>query len=142
MTRALLLLLGVAALSGRLPATAQSTYVAASKSGIDTIAQLAGVPAQARLQSNPFESDPTAALAGRKLFDRHCAQCHGNDATGSKKAPSLRGEQAQNAAPGTLFWVLTNGRVRKGMPIWSKLPEAQRWQIVTYLKSLNAMASR
>ena len=38
----------------------------------------------------------------------------------------------QQATPGTLFWILTNGVVRRGMPVWSKLPEPQRWQIVTY----------
>jgi hypothetical protein len=26
--------------------------------------------------------------------------------------------------------------VRKGMPVWSKLPEPQRWQLVTYIQSL------
>jgi mono/diheme cytochrome c family protein len=31
---------------------------------------------------------------------------------------------------------MTNGAVRSGMPVWSKLPEPQRWQIVTYVKSL------
>jgi hypothetical protein len=35
-----------------------------------------------------------------------------------------------------LFWVLTNGVVMRGMPVWSKLPEPERWQIVTFLKSL------
>jgi hypothetical protein len=35
-----------------------------------------------------------------------------------------------------LFWILTNGVVRQGMPVWSKLPEPQRWQIVTFVKSL------
>jgi hypothetical protein len=42
------------------------------------------------------------------------------------------------ATPGEIFWVVTNGVVRHGMPSWSKLPEAQRWQIVTFLQSLNA----
>jgi len=36
----------------------------------------------------------------------------------------------------TLFWVLTNGVVRRGMPAWSKPPEPQRWQLVAYIKSL------
>jgi mono/diheme cytochrome c family protein len=46
----------------------------------------------------------------------------------------------QQATPGTLFWILTNGVVRRGMPVWSKLPEPQRWQIVSYLKSLTPAA--
>jgi mono/diheme cytochrome c family protein len=53
-----------------------------------------------------------------------------------RKGPSLLADEVQRSTPGTLFWILTNGVVRRGMPVWSKLPEPQRWQIVTYLKSL------
>jgi len=35
-----------------------------------------------------------------------------------------------------LFWILNNGVVRRGMPVWSKLREPERWQIVTFLQSL------
>ncbi len=59
-----------------------------------------------------------------------------HQAEGGRRAPSLRAEEVQRATPGTLFWILTNGVVRRGMPVWSKLPEPQRWQIVTYVKSL------
>jgi hypothetical protein len=38
--------------------------------------------------------------------------------------------------PGALFWLLTNGVVRRGMPVWSKLPEPQRWQLVSFIESL------
>ena len=93
-------------------------------------------PENARLKLNPFENDPDAALAGGKLFQRNCAQCHGLKGEGGKRAPSLLREEVQQATPGTLFWVLTNGVVWHGMPVWSKLPEPQRWQIVRFLKSL------
>jgi mono/diheme cytochrome c family protein len=53
--------------------------------------------------------------------------------------PSLRADPVRQATPGTLFWILTNGVVRRGMPVWSKLPEPQRWQLVSYVKSLNAV---
>lgn len=99
-------------------------------------AEFARVPEKARSRSNPLAEDPDASVAGRKLFEQHCAECHGNTAEGGRKAPNLRTEEVQEATPGTLFWILTNGVVRRGMPVWSKLPEPQRWQIVTYLKSL------
>jgi hypothetical protein len=35
-----------------------------------------------------------------------------------------------------LQWLLTNGSMKNGMPSWSRLPEPQRWQIITFLKSL------
>ena len=100
-------------------------------------AELAKVPTKAAAKRNPFESDPEAPVAGAKLFARHCAECHGETANGAKKGPSLRAPEVQQATPGTLFWLLTNGVVRKGMPVWSKLPDSQRWQLVTYIKSLS-----
>jgi cytochrome c len=99
-------------------------------------AEFAKVPNKARTRHNPLEADPEAVAAGKKLFQQHCAECHGTTAEGGKKAPNLRGEEVQQATPGTLFWILTNGVVRRGMPVWSKLPEPERWQIVTFIKSL------
>ena len=80
--------------------------------------------------------DQLDALAGgAKLFALHCAECHGEMAEGGKKAPSLMADEIQQSTPGTLFWLLSNGVVRRGMPVWSKLPEPQRWQLVRFLKS-------
>jgi mono/diheme cytochrome c family protein len=99
-------------------------------------AELGKVPAKDAAKHNPLEKDPNAIAAGEKIFGLHCAECHGASADGGHKGPSLRAEQVQQATPGALFWVLTNGEVRHGMPVWSKLPEPQRWQIVSYVKSL------
>ena len=102
-------------------------------------AELSKVPPKAAVRRNPLESDPESVAAGAKLFEQHCSECHGANAGGGKKGPSLRVEQVQQATPGTLFWLLTNGVVRKGMPVWSRLPEPQRWQLVTYVKSLGGL---
>jgi mono/diheme cytochrome c family protein len=104
-------------------------------------AEFAKVPETARSRLNPLVNDPDAPVAGRKLFEQHCAECHGDTAEGGRRAPSLRVEEVQQASPGTLFWSLTNGVVRRGMPVWSKLPEPQRWQIVTFVKSLTPSAA-
>jgi mono/diheme cytochrome c family protein len=99
-------------------------------------AELSKAPPKARAKRNPFEHDPDAVAAGKLLFQQHCAECHGPSADGSRKGPSLLVEQVQSAEPGAVFWVLTNGAVWRGMPVWSKLPEVQRWQLVSYIKSL------
>lgn len=101
-------------------------------------AELAKAPAKAANRRNPLEHDPNATRAGAKLFHQHCAECHGERALGGRKGPTLWADEVQHASPGALFWVLTNGVVRQGMPVWSKLPEAQRWQLVSYIKSLSA----
>ncbi|MGI8961266.1 MAG: c-type cytochrome [Bryobacteraceae bacterium] len=85
---------------------------------------------------NPYEGDRVAARAGRKLFERECAACHGKDAHGSGKVPPLILPHVYRAAPGALFWVLRNGSLKRGMPSYAHLPEQQRWQIISYLKSL------
>jgi len=93
-------------------------------------------PEKLRTRSNPLANDPESPTAGRILFERHCTECHGNAAEGGLHGPNLRASEVQNAPPGAIFWILTNGIVRHGMPVWSKLPEPQRWQLVSYIKSL------
>lgn len=107
----------------------------------DMYAALAAAPEKARERKNPFAGDPEAVAVGGKLFAQHCAECHGAKAGGTRRGVSLLREEVQQATPGTLFWILTNGVVRRGMPVWSKLPEPERWQIVTFLRSLNLQSS-
>ncbi len=89
-----------------------------------------------RAKVNPYANQPAAIAAGRRLFADHCAQCHGADALGRKKRPSLRTAEVQQAADGEIFWLLRNGALRQGMPSWSSLPEPSRWQLIAYIKSL------
>ena len=110
-----------------------------TRNGVDQhhdYAELSKAPEKARARLNPLEGDVDGVAAGRKLFEQHCTECHGAKGEGGKKAPSLMAKEVQEASPGTLFWVLTNGVVRRGMPVWSKLPEAQRWQLIIYLRTL------
>jgi mono/diheme cytochrome c family protein len=88
-------------------------------------------------QQNPYQDRAAAERAGAKLFLRHCSACHGRDARGIGKAPSLVSDEVRNAEPGELYWVLRNGSLTSGMPSFSKLPEAQRWQIIAWLQRLN-----
>jgi mono/diheme cytochrome c family protein len=104
-------------------------------------APLTNAPGKAVNKRNPLAGDPDAVPAGRKLFEEHCAECHGHAAEGSKRGPSLRVPEVRRATPGALFWILSNGVVRYGMPDWSKLPEPERWQIVTFIKSLASRRS-
>jgi len=124
-------------------ALAASTAVAQSGSGESNkrfSEALALAPERARARQNPMERDPDAVAAGGKLFEQHCAECHGQKANGTRRGPSLLGRAMQQAPPGAIFWVLTNGVVRHGMPVWSKLPEPERWQIVAFLKSFHLPA--
>jgi mono/diheme cytochrome c family protein len=98
--------------------------------------ELEKAPAKYRAKANPLAKDKDSIPAGKILFEEHCAECHGENASGTKKAPSLRAQEVQTAPPGSIFWILSNGIVRKGMPVWSKLPEPQRWQLISFIQSL------
>jgi mono/diheme cytochrome c family protein len=101
-------------------------------------AWLARVPASDHQKINPYKSQPEALAAGRNIFEEHCTKCHGQNAEGVKKHPSLRTARIQQqATEGDLHWLLVNGSMKKGMPSWAKLPDPQLWQLVTYLKSLH-----
>jgi len=99
-------------------------------------AALGKAPKKAVTRHNPLEKDPDSVTAGANLFALRCAECHGESAQGGHRGPSLRADAVRQATSGALFWLLSNGVVREGMPVWSKLPEPQRWQIISYLKSL------
>ncbi len=97
----------------------------------------AAVPARDHARPNPLTGDSGAALAGALLYKNHCQQCHGADAQGDgKKKPTLRSEGVRSATDGDLEWFLRQGDLRHGMPSWSSLPLAQRWEIIDYLRSL------
>ncbi len=100
-------------------------------------AELSKVPPWARSLQNPYAGESEAIAAGRKLYGQHCAPCHGSEARGQDRAPDLHLPEIQNAPAGSLFWILRNGRIRKGMPSWSRLPDQQLWQIVAYLQTLH-----
>ena len=101
-------------------------------------AWLAQVPAKDHEKINPLAADPDAIAAGRNIFEEHCAKCHGANAEGTKKRPSLRSERVQRqATAGDVHWLLVNGNMKRGMPSWAKLPDPQLWQVISYLKSMH-----
>jgi mono/diheme cytochrome c family protein len=95
------------------------------------------VPQTEHQKTNPYRDQPDAIAAGRRVYEDHCKKCHGENAEGTKKRPPLRSDIVQQiATEGDLHWLLVNGYMKKGMPSWSKLPDPQLWQLITYLKSL------
>ncbi len=96
-------------------------------------------PASAKATKNPDGRSPEAATAGAAVYQQKCALCHGPKAQGMANIPSLAKGPTQSVADGELFWFITNGDVPDGMPAWSSLSEKQRWDVVTYLKTINTI---
>ena len=92
-------------------------------------------PRSAASLADPLRGDPAAVAAGRKLFERHCAHCHEPASGTTRRAPTLAAAAMGAVPAGALFWFVTNGDLRAGMPAWSRLPRAQRWQLVAYLRA-------
>jgi mono/diheme cytochrome c family protein len=98
-------------------------------------------PASATQQKNPVAGQHAAVQAGAKLYAADCAGCHGPNGQGIGTFPALAKGPSQTAPDGELFWFITTGAPDKGMPPWGSLSEQQRWQLVTFLKSLKTSAS-
>ncbi|HYL14903.1 MAG TPA: c-type cytochrome [Terriglobales bacterium] len=93
-------------------------------------------PADAAAKQNPLAGNAEAVAGGKKLFLRSCAECHGEDGAGIEDAANLQTPEVQKQTDGTLFWKITNGNVKKGMPPFARLPETQRWQIISFMRTL------
>ena len=105
--------------------------------GAATASRWDKVPAKDHARTNPLAGNAKAAEGGAAIYKDHCAQCHGADAMGDgKKKPALKSDEIKNASDGDLEWFLRQGDLVRGMPSWSNLPQAQRWQLVAYLRSI------
>lgn len=101
------------------------------------IDSLAGIP-------NPTQPDARSLENGHKVYQINCAVCHGDlaDGNGSLKqlnpaygiAPSLILPMTQQRTDGYIFGMMRNGRGL--MPSFNRIPEADRWDVVNYLRGL------
>jgi mono/diheme cytochrome c family protein len=94
-------------------------------------------PPEAAAKSNPEAKNPAAPGIGRRSFMHLCVNCHGEDGSGeSPSAADLRSAGVQSQSDGALFWKITNGNTNNGMPSFAALPETERWDIVSFLRTL------
>ena len=92
---------------------------------------------------NPFPwTDSSAQAAGLSAYKQSCLGCHGISGDNLAAFDFSKADFAQGlkARPDFYFWVLSEGRMDKGMPAFKSLSEQQRWQVLTYLGSLAAAA--
>lgn len=98
---------------------------------------LTKVPKNDHAQRSPIRKNAGAIAQGRSSFRAHCAQCHGENAAGSDRAPALTTARVQHqATEGDLHWLLVNRNKERGMPSWAKLGDLQIWQVIGYVRSL------
>ena len=99
-------------------------------------------PASAKRLKDPYTADQQVLSTGHELFHHYCARCHGENAEGSGNIPSLVDGAMETVSPGEVFWFVTKGSPQNGMPSWAKVPRKERWEMVTYVKSLGSPVTR
>ena len=117
----------VMTLDGAAPAQAQAPWEA---------------PAAEKAKKNPSPSDAKTVEQGKKVAQINCASCHGAMGKGdgvasaglSPKPADWTSKTVQAESDGEIFWKISTGR--GAMPSWKHLPEAERWALVRYIRSL------
>jgi cytochrome c oxidase cbb3-type subunit III len=106
------------------------------------------VPSATAQTQNPLSADPTAAKAGEFEFRINCALCHGLGARGGGRGPDLsRAHKRHGDSDGDLFRNISQGIPGTAMPANGTngqgvgMTDEEIWQIVTYLRSIQAGAS-
>jgi glucose/arabinose dehydrogenase len=113
---------------------------AAALSAEDVNTKFHNAPASVKTGKNPYDGEESR-VAGQKLYARNCLSCHGKQGKGTGNVPSLVAGNLDSVTPGEVFWFITKGSKENGMPSWSSLQVKQRWQLVTYVKSMKASAA-
>jgi mono/diheme cytochrome c family protein len=92
-------------------------------------------PAAAAAMQNPLKDRTELANGGKKVFQKLCASCHVSGTV--QKERNLADQAVQQESDGALFWKISTGNTRSGMPGYGSLPDTQRWQLVLYIRSLD-----
>jgi mono/diheme cytochrome c family protein len=96
------------------------------------------------------------AEKGRALYAQKCAVCHGAEGRGDGPAEFVLFPKPRDLTRGTfkirstptlptdqdLFRVITRGIPGTAMPGWAAFTEADRWDLVAYVKSLSPLFAR
>ncbi len=101
-------------------------------------------PPYAGLKNPSSWSDASVQESGKGIYQRSCLGCHGargdNLAVSDFSAADF--PQSLEGRPDLYFWILSEGRLDKGMPPFkSSLSEEQRWRVLTHLWSLGTVVA-
>jgi alcohol dehydrogenase (cytochrome c) len=92
--------------------------------------------------TNPFAADPSAAIAGKRIFDATCVACHGAGGAGTERAPALdSGRFAHGGEDSEIFQTIQKGVPGTQMPSFAALRVEDLWQLVSYVQSLSRGSS-
>jgi putative heme-binding domain-containing protein len=88
---------------------------------------------------NPHTS-PEDVAAGARIFQAHCAVCHGRDGTGARGSNLTRGEFRHARTDEDLYNIIADGIPGTQMPS-TFFHGTQLWQVVAHVRSLSQRPS-
>ena len=118
-------------------------YLGGDAAGADSTSGKWLCPAQSAAKKNPITSTQDSIAAGQKIYSKTCMTCHGKggDADGPAvielniHPAKLSDPRLATESDGSLFWKITTGK--KPMPAFGRrLSEADRWNLVNYIRTL------
>jgi DMSO reductase family type II enzyme heme b subunit len=101
----------------------------------------------------PVAGQAGDAAAGKAVYERKCAGCHGDKGDGKGPAAELLSPKPRDFTAGLykvrttankvptdqdMFRTITDGMPGTSMPPWAVLPEKDRWNLVAYIKTFAA----
>jgi mono/diheme cytochrome c family protein len=106
---------------------------------------------EAAKQQNPVTADATSIAAGKQIYEKNCANCHGKTGAGDgamgtelnpKPANLVDADWKHGSSDGEIFEVIKDGVKGTGMKSFnSKLTPHQIWDVVNYIRSLGPAKS-
>jgi mono/diheme cytochrome c family protein len=97
---------------------------------------------------NPVAATDASLLAGMKIYQDHCASCHGDPNQRHAvladsfypRAPQFM-EDAPDMPENENFYIIEHGIRLSGMPAWkSSLNDQEIWQVTTFLSHLDKLS--
>jgi cytochrome c oxidase cbb3-type subunit II len=82
--------------------------------------------------NNPFRDNMSVLPEAKRLYQQHCAQCHGKDLQGEMGPPLVDLDKPDPK----VFTTIYGGSLAAGMPAFSDtLGKERTWKLVTFIKS-------
>ena len=105
---------------------------------------------EAQKLKNPEPKNTETVEAGKKLYQRYCASCHGPNGKGDGGLALSGGEPSDltddawdhGSTDGEIFVVIRDGVSADMLAYKDKLTEKQIWQVVNYIRSIGPKPSK
>lgn len=107
-----------------------------------------GLPSEYSSLTNPLPVNDRTIEAGKKIYEKNCMTCHGQNGTGTgERAKDLSPRPADiasfsktpMASDSYLFWTISEGgeKINTAMPSFKKkLSKDDIWSVITYIRKL------